>query len=232
MSYLPVTPVVNEITNITNEISNITNVSECDLSKLEELTLMNMKCCEFNSKLLININNKLVRYDEVFRKLLECCNPPSGDTGVIIDRPIRVIPGQIVNPPPTTTSSRIEVVNKRVPREILEVDYKSYDTPFYPHSPIMYIPGEYRVVDDKYVDKSGVDLRRWLPYELNIKNGDIILEAILDYRILLGGGLYLKKDVMLIYKTRNITNNVVTTFEAGVGHYKKWWEIHSGRKVN
>jgi hypothetical protein len=214
MSYIPVQPVNINLTEIVN------------------LLEMNAACCEMNTKYLIDINNRLNKYEFIFRELLNCCNRP-GNTGVIIDNPIGVLPGQIVSPPLGSGNTGVIIDRPiRQIKQIREVVYESYDTPFYPKSSVIDIPGEFKIIDNKYVDKSGTDLKRYLPYELNIKNDNIILEAILDYRILIGGGLYPRQEVILIYQTKNVKTGAITTFEAGVNHYRKWYEIHYGRKVN
>jgi hypothetical protein len=217
MSYIPVIPVVNEVNNITNNY-----ISECDLDKLEQLTIMNMKCCEFNSRLLIDINNKLVKYDEVFKKLLSCCERPV-NTGVNIGS---VIPGQIVNPPRTT----IEVINnpKPIRREIREVVYESYEGGYITNGSVIDIPSNYKIVDGGYLDASGTDLRRYLPYEINIKNNNTILTRILDYRVVIGGGLYPRNEVILVYEVKDVMSGVIKTYEAGVNHFRSWWLIYTG----
>jgi hypothetical protein len=96
-----------------------------------------------------------------------------------------------------------------------------------PNGSVIDIPGQYQIVNDKYIDKSGDDLKRYLPYHVNIKNGDLILLCIMDYRIVMGGGLYPRKEVLFLYKTKNIKTGVINLFEATADHYRGWWKIHS-----
>jgi hypothetical protein len=209
MSYLPLQPVNVDLTEIIN--------------LLEE----NAECCYTNTKYLIALNDRLNRYDFIFRQLLDCCKRP-GNTGVPL--PVGpVIPGDIVNPPPGGNTGVIidnPIRPVREVKQVREVIYESYDTPYIPNGSVIDIAGEFKIVDNSYVDKSGTDLRRYLPYELNIKDGDILLQAILDYRVLMGGGLYPRKEVVLVFQTKNMRTGVISTYEAGSNHYRKWWQIH------
>jgi hypothetical protein len=206
MSYLPIQPV---------------NV---DLSQIVSLLEDNAECCEINNKYLMSINDRLNRYDFILRELLKCCyiHDTGGNTGVILPTP--VLPGQIVSPAPVKPSKPVLPV--KPVKEIREVVYESYETPYIPNGSIIDIPGTYTIVGDRYVDKSGTDLRRYLPYELSIKNNDVILEGILDYRVVKNNDIYGTMDVILVYQTKNVKTGVRTTYEAGRNHYRSWWKIH------
>ena len=209
MTYIPIQPVNIDLTNIIELLEN------------------NAECCAINNKYLIDISNRLNRYEFIFRELLNCCKRP-GNTGVIIDNPIGVLPGQVVSPPPGSGNTGVIIDRPiREIRPIREVIYESYDTPYIPNGSIIDIPGTYKIVDDRYLDKSGTDLKRYLPYELSIKNGDVILESINDYRVIKSNDLYGTMDVILVYQTKNLKTGVRTTYEAGRNHYRSWWEIHS-----
>lgn len=196
-----------------------------DLTNIVSLLEMNAECCYTNTKYLIALNDRLNRYDLIFRQLLDCCKP--GNTGVPLPGPGPVIPGDIVNPPPGGNTGVIIDRPIREIRPVREVIFESYDTPYIPNGSIIDIPGTYTIVGDRYVDKSGTDLRRYLPYELSIKNNDVFLEAILDYRVIKSNDLYGTMDVVLVYQTKNLKTGVRTTYEAGRNHYRNWWRIHN-----
>jgi hypothetical protein len=187
-----------------------------DLSNIVSLLEDNAKCCAQNTKYLLDITNKLNKWDYLISKLVDC--KPSykpidcGNTGVILPG------GPLIGVLPDAK------------KEIRDISFDSYDTPYYPNSSIIDIPGEYKIVGNCYVNAVGVDLKRYLPYELNIKRDDIILLSIMDYRIVMGGGLYPRKEVLFLYKTKNISTGVINLFEASAGHYRRWYQIHGGIK--
>lgn len=201
-----------------------------DLTYVINLLEENAECCAINNKYLIAINDRLNRYDLIFRELLKCCErrPIGGNTGVILPGGT-VIPGQIVNPPAQVNPNPLPIKNVK---PIRDIPYESYDTPFIPNGSIIDIPGTYFIDGDRYIDKSGTDLRRYLPYDLSIKKGDTILEGILDYRIIKSNDIWGTMDVILVYQTKNLKTGVRTTYEAGRNHYRSWYKIHdSGEKV-
>jgi len=141
-----------------------------------------------------------------------------------------VEPGQIVNPPREMRVIAKPQPQKEEVKSQRDVVWESYETPFYPNSKLIVISGEWVIDGDLYINRSGDDLRRYLPYTLNLRNEKegVILEAIMDYRIINSVvGLYPRREVILVYKVRNIGTNVIKTFEAGLGLYKKWYKIHS-----
>lgn len=203
-----------------------------DLSTIENLLIENSECCKMNSNYLININKRLNNYDNIFKELLRCCFKP-----IMNNKPI--IPGQIVYPAP------IEKISKEIKSpiknnqkydilysepSIININRKEYDTPFYPHADVIGLHINYKIINNSYIGPDNVDLKKWLPLELNYKNNNVILEKILDYRILIGGGLYPRPEVVLVYQTYDNSTGVRKTFEASVFHYRKWWDIHIGIK--
>jgi len=186
------------------------------------------ECCQKLIGMVDYLTKLVLRQDTQIRYLIECCNKitqmSSGNIQMYVE------PGQILNPP-----REMRVIAEPQPqlvevKSIRDVVYESYETPFYPNSRLIDISGEWVIDGDLYINRSGEDLRRYLPYTLNLRNEKegVILEAIVDYRIINSViGLYPKKEVILVYKVRNISTNSVKTFEAGLGLYKKWYKIHS-----
>lgn len=210
-----------------------------DLTPIIDLLNQNNECCVLNYRLITDINNRLIKYEFFMNAFMNCFKPC--DTGVIIDNPIRpvrpVIPGKSVQPPRQAPITPITIgTQKPVKREIsyvpsvpiISVNREEYDTPFYPHASVIGIAGKYKIVNDTYVGPDGLDLSKYLPLELNYKNGDIILEAIRDYRVLTLNDEYRTKSVVLVYQTYDTRTGVRKTFEGSVSNYRKWWDIHSG----
>jgi hypothetical protein len=221
MSY---TPPNNQMVNLEPIIALLQSNNECcnlntSLSKeILDKIMLSLKCCEFNTKYLLSIDNRLNRYESLLIELLKKCDK----------KPLQVIniePGQIVHPPRELPRVEVEPAPVKV-KPIRDVVYESYEGAYFPDASIIDISSKFSIVDDKYIDKSGMDLKGWLPYEVNLKKDSIILEKILDYRIITGGGLYPRREVILVYQVRDINTNVVKTYEAGVGHFRSWWKIY------
>jgi len=245
MSYTPKqATTINNITNefITNEfITN--NISECDLTEVMELLKLNAECCSINTKYIMDIHNKLSRYELIIKEFLQCFDfTGCGNTGVIIDNPIRpVIPGEIVQPPPTKPVKPIQpkpvkpkpikevFTPKRIEGKAVWVDHNDYDTRYYANSNVINIDGMFKIVGDKYVDENGIDLMRYLPMDINITDGELILERILDYRIYTMNDLYRMKNVVLVYQVKNTRTGVVKIFEGGINRFRNWWFIHTNK---
>lgn len=209
MSYQPEDPQEHqEIINLINEVKEDAE-----------------KCCLTTQKYLIGITQQLYTQQQYLEKLLRCCNY----------RPIRpyITPGDILNPPPTPIPLEpkkpyTSLSTYQQPKRIEVTTYETYDTPYYPHSRLIDIPGKYKIVNDRYVNEAGVDLSDILPLDVEIYDTStgVLLESILDYRIIVGGGLYPRKEVILVYATKK--GEVRKTFEGGLDHFRRWYKIHSG----
>jgi hypothetical protein len=210
-----------------------------DLTPILNLLEINAACCETNTKYLFAINDRLNRYDSIFRRLIDCCERMNyGDTGVPLPTPGPVKPvlppGQtyeppgVISPSPAPSPTPVREVKAYVVEPIREVNRKEYDTPFYPHASVIGIAGKFNIVGDTYVGPDGVDLRKWLPLSLNYKNDNLILEAIIDYRVITLNDMYKTKSVAIVYQTYDDRTGVRKTFEGSSTLYKSWWEIHSG----
>jgi hypothetical protein len=185
----------------------------------------NKECCLTTQKYLIGIMQQLYNQQQHLDKLLRCCNY----------RPIRpyITPGDILNPPvipiPIEPRKRYtSIATYQEPKRIETTTYESYDTPFYSHSNVINLSGKYRIDGDRYINEANIDLRNILPLDINIYDATsgVLLESILDYRIVTGGGLYPRKEVILVYATKK--GEVKKTFEGGLDLYRRWYKIHSG----
>jgi hypothetical protein len=87
---------------------------------------------------------------------------------------------------------------------------------------IMGTGGSWTIINGDIVS-SGVSLRRKIPIKLGVKNGDRILECIIDYKIVMGGGLYPRPEPILVYQIINTRTGGRTTFEAGPNHFRSWF---------
>jgi hypothetical protein len=198
-----------------------------ELAKINEYQI---KCCEgqFHNWNLLwkHIDKQNAKLD----LLVKCCKGNVITNPIGADTPDNTLdynntPGQIVTPAPQITIGNIErKVAARKP--LKEINYYDYDGLYSSNSGLLDIANKFTIVGDKYLD-GHVDLKRYLPYELNISDGEIILLGIIDYRIKMGGGLYPKPEVIFHYRTKNIKTGVVTSFEGGINMWRKWWQIYS-----
>ncbi len=179
------------------------------------------KCCMNNTMMLYQQQGIL---KDILNRLILCgCKYPKP-----ITKPVYV--GQVVKDFTIIDITPIQPSYNYIQQEkpvYIKPKPVVVETPYYPvvdrnAFSIMGIGGSWNIVNNDIVS-GGVSLRRKIPVKLNIKNGDKILESIIDYRIIMGGGLYPKQEPILAYQILNTTTGTRTTFEAGPNHYRKWF---------
>jgi hypothetical protein len=207
-----------------------------DNDKLDYMILLmeqNRKCCE-NNTMLFYQQQKIFRevyykqqmmLNEILNQLKKCCYKPiqigccgSPYVGQIVkDFTIDVTPKQ----KPIYVKEVVQQA-QQVIRQRAEPVENMYSPVFEKDAfSIIGIPGSWKIINGDVVS-GGISLRKYIPVKLNIKNGDILLECINGYRVITGGGLYPKQEVVLSYQVVN-KNGVRRIFEAGPNHYRSWF---------
>lgn len=213
---------INGQCNTITDLVATNNIIENDkLDMILNLMEQYNKCCINNTMILYQQQQML---KDILNRLILCgCKYPKP-----IIKPVYV--GQVVK-----DFTIIDVTPRQQPINYIPQDMPVYvkpkqeviDTPYYPVVDrnafgIMGVGGSWNIVNNDIIS-SDVSLRRSIPIKLNIKNGDKILESIIDYKVIMGGGLYPKQEPILVYQILNTNTGTRTTFEAGPNHYKKWF---------
>lgn len=207
---------VNGICTTTTDLIAISNgPTQDELDQILMLMEQYKKCC-INNTMLLQQQQQMIK--DIMSQISKCCcNGPVYVGQIVKDFTIIDItpkPKQIYNPP-----------SQPLPRQLPPTPITTPYVPIVDKSAfsIMGTGGSWKIVNGDIVS-GGVSLRRNIPITLNIKNGDKILQCIIDYRVVMGGGLYPKQEPILVYQILNTTTGTRTTFEAGPNHYRSWFK--------
>jgi hypothetical protein len=226
---------------IDDEIKEFQLGSSITDDKLDYMILLmeqNRKCCENNTMLFYQQQSIIkelyyrqqIMLNNILNQLKKCCYKPI-EVGCC--RPFYV--GQVVKDfsiditPKQRPIYLNEVVNSVVQQahgviKQKELPIENVYSPVFDKNAfsIMGAPGSWTIVNNDVVS-GGVSLKKYIPIKLGIKNGDKILECITCYRVITGGGLYPKKEAILVYQILNTKTGTRNTFEAGPNHFRSWF---------
>ena len=109
----------------------------------------------------------------------------------------------------------------RIEFDPTQIKYKVLQVPF--SFIIPKLSGRWVVSGTKVTDLNGVDVLKWLPIVYNKKDGDILLEKIIKYRVdtkikpVIG-----YEPVLMTYQVLNTKTNIRTIYEQGVNFWIKY----------
>jgi len=85
------------------------------------------------------------------------------------------------------------------------------------------IPGSYTIIGDRLYDQGGTDLSKYLPINLNIKDGDDIIQSILGYRVTLNQS-YPRMDPVILF------SYYIKNSKTGAGYINEMNAFHFSKK--
>ncbi|MFY8159768.1 MAG: hypothetical protein ACOVNU_00420 [Candidatus Kapaibacteriota bacterium] len=195
--------------------------NEETLILIKKLYEYNVECCRKMESYFNKISYMIEYYNKVqidlqtkcchgYTTYCSTCDTPAGQA--IID--IRPIPVKQIEYE-VKKNREVIVYQKEKP-----VSYITKDTAL---SLYYVFPGNWKVISDKVIDSSGIDLSKYMPMKVNRMVGpNTLLECITCYRVV-SNSVSRQPDILFTYQLKLLKTNEGRLFEATSNLYKKFF---------